>query len=115
MKFIAGNDRGQTTFFCLDEMIDRGNEVRLIDLFVGSLKMEDFGFRVDLLAKYLPGTLNLVAPKILIAYLTGFLPKPFVSWSILSPLKTLFDILTQCEIYILNFKSSLYSLRIQIN
>lgn len=47
MKFIAGNDRGQTTFFCLDEMIDSNNEVRLIDLFVGSLKMEDFGFRND--------------------------------------------------------------------
>ena len=59
--------------------------------------------------------LNLVAPKNLIAYLTGFLPKPFVSWSILSPLKTLFDILTQCEIYIFNCKSSSHSHRIQPN
>ena len=47
MKFIAGNDRGQTTFFCLEEQIESSNEVRLIDLFVGSLKMEDYGFRND--------------------------------------------------------------------
>lgn len=46
MKFIKGQDRTQTHLFpvSLDQSIDPQNEVRLIDLFVNSLPLEDFGF-----------------------------------------------------------------------
>jgi transposase len=47
MKFIKGKDRNQTEFFCLDQAIDQDNEVRLIDLFVGSLTLSDFGFKTE--------------------------------------------------------------------
>jgi len=49
MKFIQGQNRTQALLFpvCLDEAIEADNEVRLIDVFVDSLKLEDFGFRVD--------------------------------------------------------------------
>lgn len=46
-KFIKGKNRQQTEFFCLDLAIDRDNEVRLIDLFVGSLALSDFGFKTE--------------------------------------------------------------------
>ena len=46
MKFIQGQDRSQTHLFpvSLDQTIDNENEVRLIDLFVDSMALEDFGF-----------------------------------------------------------------------
>ena len=46
MKFIKGQDRTQTHLFpvSLDQSIDSQNEVRLIDLFVDSLPLENFGF-----------------------------------------------------------------------
>ena len=49
MKYIQGQDRRQTHLFpvSLDQSIDADNEVRLLDLFVDSLTMEDFGFKVD--------------------------------------------------------------------
>ena len=49
MKYIKGQNRSQTTLFpvSLDDAVDAGNEVRIIDLFVDSLKLEEFGFRVD--------------------------------------------------------------------
>ena len=47
MKFIKGKDRNQTEIFCLDQIIDEDNEVRLIDLFVGSLALADFGFKTE--------------------------------------------------------------------
>jgi len=49
MKFIQGHDRAQTNLFpvSLDATIDPDNEVRIIDLFVDSLQLKDFGFRVD--------------------------------------------------------------------
>jgi len=49
MKFIKGNDRDQTHLFpsSLNDSIDSTNEVRLIDLFVDSLSLEKFGFKVD--------------------------------------------------------------------
>jgi hypothetical protein len=39
MKYILGQNRNQVEFVTqsLDETIDRDNEVRLIDVFVGSL------------------------------------------------------------------------------
>jgi transposase len=47
MKFIQGKDRNQTEFFCLNEAVSQDNEVRLIDLFVASLTLADFGFKTD--------------------------------------------------------------------
>jgi transposase len=49
MKFIQGQDRTQIHLFpvSLDATIDPNNEVRIIDLFVDSLQLKDFGFRVD--------------------------------------------------------------------
>ena len=73
MKFIVGKDRNQAYIFpvSLEEAIDIDNEVRIIDLFVDSLKPEDFGFRIhfpetgrpayhprDLLKLYIYGYLN---------------------------------------------------------
>jgi transposase len=47
MKFIKGKNRDQIEFFSLNGVIDTNNEVRLIDLFVDSLNLGDFGFKVD--------------------------------------------------------------------
>lgn len=49
MKFIQGTNRTQTFLFplSLDKSIDPGNEVRIIDLFVDSLPLNEYGFRMD--------------------------------------------------------------------
>ena len=49
MKFIQGHNRTQINLFpvSLDQSIDPDNEVRIIDLFVDSLSIKDFGFRMD--------------------------------------------------------------------
>jgi transposase len=49
MKFIQGNNRTQINLFpvSLDQSIDPENEVRIIDLFVESLSIKDYGFRTD--------------------------------------------------------------------
>ena len=49
MKFIQGQDRTQINLFpvSLDQTIDSENEVRIIDLFVESLSIKDYGFRTD--------------------------------------------------------------------
>ena len=49
MKFIQGHNRTQINLFpvSLDQSIDPENEVRMIDLFVDSLSVKDFGFRTD--------------------------------------------------------------------
>jgi transposase len=49
MKYIKGQNRAQISLFpvSLDDAVDAQNEVRLIDVFVDSLKLEGFGFRVD--------------------------------------------------------------------
>lgn len=75
MKYIQGNNRTQAYLFpvSLEESIDKDNEVRLIDLFVGSLKLEEYGFKVehgengrpayhpgDLLKLYIYGYMNKV-------------------------------------------------------
>jgi hypothetical protein len=56
MKFIQGNDRTQTHLFpvSLDLSIDPDNEVRLIDLFVESLPLADFGFKMTFVENGLP-------------------------------------------------------------
>src|SRR5690625_2616012 len=44
MKYIIGKDRNQFEMFCLEERIPQENEVRLINLFVDSLPLEEYGF-----------------------------------------------------------------------
>lgn len=49
MKFIQGLNRTQINLFpvSLDQSIDPENEIRIIDLFVDSLSIKDYGFRMD--------------------------------------------------------------------
>ncbi len=47
MEFIKGKNRDQIEFFSLNDVVDTNNEVRLIDLFVDSLSLDDYGFKVD--------------------------------------------------------------------
>jgi transposase len=49
MKFIQEHNRTQINLFpvSLDQSIDSDNEVRMIDLFVDSLSIKDYGFRTD--------------------------------------------------------------------
>lgn len=49
MKFIQGKDREQTYLFpvSIEQSVDIDNEVRVIDLFVDSLSISDYGFKVD--------------------------------------------------------------------
>jgi transposase len=73
MKFIQGQNRNQIHLFpvSLDQGIDPDNEVRIIDLFVESLSIKDYGFRTvfpengrpayhpaDLLRLFIYGYLN---------------------------------------------------------
>lgn len=73
MQFIQGKNRCQVTFTtqCLDDSIDLDNEVRIIDLFVESIKLSEYNFIVktsiegrpsynpkDLLKLYVYGYLN---------------------------------------------------------
>jgi transposase len=49
MKFINGTNRNQLPLFAssIDDAIAQDNEIRLIDLFVDSLKLSDYGFAFD--------------------------------------------------------------------
>ena len=49
MKFITGTNRNQLPLFAssIDDAIEQDNQIRLIDLFVDSLTLADFGFKVD--------------------------------------------------------------------
>ncbi|WP_346860156.1 IS1182 family transposase [uncultured Draconibacterium sp.] len=49
MKYLQGQNREQCYLFpvSLDDAVDADNEVRLIDVFVDRLKLEEFGFRAD--------------------------------------------------------------------
>ena len=49
MKYIQGLNRSQTSLFpvSLDDSIAPQNEVRLIDAFVNSLKLEELGFHLN--------------------------------------------------------------------
>jgi len=75
MKYIKGQNRQQTYLFpvSLEDAVDPENEVRLIDVFVDSLNLEAFGFKLgfvengrpayhpaDLLKLYIYGYLNRV-------------------------------------------------------
>ncbi|MBT9146124.1 MAG: hypothetical protein DDT42_02006 [candidate division WS2 bacterium] len=49
MKYIEGTSRDQLCLFpvSINSAISQDNEVRVIDLFIESLSLKDFGFRVD--------------------------------------------------------------------
>ena len=49
MKFINGTNRNQLPLFAssIDDAIVQDNEIRLIDLFVDSINLPDFGFTFD--------------------------------------------------------------------
>lgn len=47
MKFIKGESRNQVQFFCLEQAVDKDNEARLIDLFINTLALKDFGFKTE--------------------------------------------------------------------
>lgn len=49
MKYIIGKDRSQFEMFCLEESVNKDNEVRLIDLFVESLSLEEYVWSVYML------------------------------------------------------------------
>lgn len=74
MKFIQGHDRTQTHLFpvSLEQSIDKDNEVRIIDLFVDSLSLLDYGFKMEFIENgrpaYHPG-------DILKLYIYGYLNK----------------------------------------
>lgn len=44
MKYVIGKNRNQVEFYSLEELIEQDNEVRLIDLFLDSLPLGEFGF-----------------------------------------------------------------------
>ncbi len=66
MKYISGVDRRQMALFpvSLDEAIDQDNEVRLIELFVDSLNLTQFGFKMDHIENLPFGRQVLVLPII---------------------------------------------------
>jgi transposase len=72
MKFITGQDRNQIPLFAssLEAAIAQDNEVRLIDIFVDSLKLEDFGFRFEFMENGRPAYHPSVLLKL---YLYGYM------------------------------------------
>ena len=74
MKFIQGYNRTQTHLFpvSLDQSIDADNMVRLIDLFVDSLPLDEYGFRNDFIEKGRPAYHPSVILKL---YIYGYLNK----------------------------------------
>ncbi|MEA2106975.1 MAG: transposase, partial [Bacteroidota bacterium] len=57
MKYITGTDCSQINLFpiSLDQSIEHDNEVRLIDLFVNSLSLDEYGFKDDFVENGRPG------------------------------------------------------------
>lgn len=72
MEYLQGEDRTQLTLYstCLDDMVPADNTVRLIDVFVNALNLEEMGFEslsaqgpppyhpADLLKLYIYGYMN---------------------------------------------------------
>jgi len=86
MKFIQGNDRTQTHLFpvSLDLSIDPDNEVRLIDLFVDSLPLADYGFKMVFVENGRP------------AYHPGDLLKLFI-YGYMNKVRTTRDLEKECK------------------
>lgn len=86
MKFIQGNDRTQTYLFTesLDQAIDRDNDVRLIDLFVDSLPLAEYGFKMQFVENGRP------------AYHPGDLLKLFI-YGYMNKIRTTRDLEKECK------------------
>lgn len=86
MKFIQGYDRNQTHLFplSLEASIDDNNEVRLVDLFVDSLKLEDFGFKTGFIENGRP------------AYHPSYLLKLFI-YGYLNKVRSSRDLEKECK------------------
>lgn len=86
MKFIQGYDRTQVQLFpvCLDQSIDADNEVRLIELFVDSLPLADFGFKMIFVENGRP------------AYHPGDLLKLFI-YGYMNKVRTTRDLEKECK------------------
>lgn len=86
MKFIQGNDRTQTHLFpvSMDQAIDPDNEVRLIDLFVDSLPLADYGFNMEFVENGRP------------AYHPGDLLKLFI-YGYMNKVRTTRDLEKECK------------------
>jgi transposase len=86
MKFIQGNDRTQTHLFpvSLDLSIDPDNEVRLIDLFVESLPLAEYGFKMEFVENGRP------------AYHPGDLLKLFI-YGYMNKVRTTRDLEKECK------------------
>lgn len=86
MKFIQGNDRTQTHLFpvSMDHAIDPDNEVRLIDLFVDSLPLADYGFNMEFVENGRP------------AYHPGDLLKLFI-YGYMNKVRTTRDLEKECR------------------
>lgn len=86
MKFIQGNDRTQTHLFpvSVDQAIDPDNEVRLIDLFVDSLPLADYGFDMAFVENGRP------------AYHPGDLLKLFI-YGYMNKVRTTRDLEKECK------------------
>ncbi len=74
MKFIQGHNRTQINLFpvSLDQSIDPENEVRIIDLFVDSLSIKNYGFRMDYIENGRPAYHPAVLLKL---FIYGYLNK----------------------------------------
>jgi transposase len=72
MKFVTGQDRNQIPLFAtsLEAAIAQDNEVRLIDMFVDSLKLEGFGFKLQFMENGRPAYHPSVLLKL---YIYGYL------------------------------------------
>src|SRR5216110_517506 len=78
-RFVEGADRGQSTLLpeCLDEWVEEGNSVRVIDCFVDSLDLADLGFEgVEPAATGRPGYHPSALLKL---YIYGYLNR--IQWS----------------------------------
>jgi transposase len=86
MKFIEGNDRTQMHLFpvSMDQAIDADNEVRLIDLFVDSLPLGEYGFNMTYVENGRP------------AYHPGDLLKLFI-YGYMNKVRTTRDLEKECN------------------
>lgn len=105
MKFIQGQDRTQIHIFpvSLDQSIEAENEVRLIDLFVDSLHLTDYGFRMKYVENGRP------------AYHPGDLLKLFI-YGYMNKVRTSRDLEKECKrnievMWLLHTPDKLTSLR----
>jgi transposase len=74
MKYLIGKDRNQITIFpvTIDQSITDDNEVRIIDLYVDSIPIKDYGFKVDFIENGRPAY---HPADLLKLYLYGYLNK----------------------------------------